>query len=387
MKDLSSIVAKFKVQGTIEEIKPLGAGLINDTYKVNTKEADAPDYVLQRINHAIFQNVEMLQSNISAVTNHIRKKLTEAGESDIDRKVLSFLETEEGKTYWFDGDSYWRVMVFIPRAKTYETVNPEYSNYAGEAFGNFQAMLADIPETLGETIPDFHNMEFRLKQLHEAVAKDAAGRVAEVKYYLDEIEKEFQTFQGPVYHVLGNHDMDSISKEDFLQHTSNHGDADKKTYYSFICNDIKFIVLDANHNLDGTPYDRGSFDWTKAFIPKDQVLWLQEELKEKDKPVVIFIHQLLDRFSDIGKALCVSNADEIVSLLEANGNILAVFQGHHHAGHYSFRNNIHYWTMKGMIEGSLPENNSFAVIEIDKDLNIYIEGFYNCKNKEMKHNR
>ena len=130
MKDLSSIVAKFKVQGTIEEIKPLGTGLINDTYKVNTKEADAPDYVLQRINHAIFQNVEMLQSNITAVTNHIRKKLTEAGESDIERKVLSFLETEEGKAYWFDGDNYWRVMVFIPRAKTYETVNPEYSNYA-----------------------------------------------------------------------------------------------------------------------------------------------------------------------------------------------------------------------------------------------------------------
>ena len=189
MKDLSSIVAKFKVQGTVEEIKPLGAGLINDTYKVNTKETDAPDYVLQRINHAIFQNVEMLQSNIAAVTSHIRKKLTEAGESDIDRKVLSFLSTEEGKTYWFDGDSYWRVMVFIPRAKTYETVNPEYSNYAGQAFGNFQAMLADIPETLGETIPDFHNMEFRLKQLRDAVATNAAGRVAEVQYYLDEIEK------------------------------------------------------------------------------------------------------------------------------------------------------------------------------------------------------
>ena len=117
------------------------------------------------------------------------QKLTEAGESDIDRKVLSFLSTEEGKTYWFDGDSYWRVMVFIPRAKTYETVNPEYSNYAGQAFGNFQAMLADIPETLGETIPDFHNMEFRLKQLRDAVATNAAGRVAEVQYYLDEIEK------------------------------------------------------------------------------------------------------------------------------------------------------------------------------------------------------
>jgi Ser/Thr protein kinase RdoA (MazF antagonist) len=80
-------------------------------------------------------------------------------------------------------------MVFIPRAKTYETVNPEYSYYAGVAFGDFQAKLADIPETLGETIPDFHNMEFRLKQLRDAVAANAAGRLTEVQYYIDEIEK------------------------------------------------------------------------------------------------------------------------------------------------------------------------------------------------------
>ena len=189
MKNLFDIVSHFETKGTISEIKPLGAGLINDTYKVSTAEADAPDYVLQRINHAIFQNVEMLQNNIAAVTSHIRRKLQEQGETDIDRKVLTFVKADGGKTYWYDGENYWRIMVFIPRAKTYETVNPEYSYYAGVAFGDFQAKLDDIPETLGETIPDFHNMEFRLKQLREAVAKDAAGRVSEVKYYLDEIEK------------------------------------------------------------------------------------------------------------------------------------------------------------------------------------------------------
>lgn len=189
MEDLLSIVSHFQLKGTVQEIKPLGAGLINDTYKVTTREADAPDYVLQRINHAIFQDVEMLQSNISAVTAHIRKKLEEKGESDIERKVLHFLSADNGKTYWKEGDNYWRIMVFIPRAKTYETVNAEYSYYAGVAFGNFQAMLADIPDTLGETIPDFHNMEFRLKQLREAVAADAAGRVQEVKHLLDEIER------------------------------------------------------------------------------------------------------------------------------------------------------------------------------------------------------
>lgn len=189
MKDLKEIVSHFKTQGTISEIKALGAGLINDTYKVTTTEADAPDYVLQRINHAIFQNVEMLQNNIAAVTGHIRKKLTEQGEADIDRKVLTFIPAESGKTYWFDGESYWRIMTFIPRATTYEAVTPEYSYYAGVAFGDFQAKLADLPETLGETIPDFHNMEFRLKQLRDAVATNASGRVAEVQYFLDEIEK------------------------------------------------------------------------------------------------------------------------------------------------------------------------------------------------------
>lgn len=189
MKDLLSIVSHFELKGTVEEIKPFGAGLINDTYKVKTQEQDAPDYVLQRINHSIFQNVEMLQRNIGAVTDHIRKKLEAAGEQDIERKVLHFLPTAEGKTFWSDGESYWRVMVFIPNAKTYETVNPEYSYYAGKAFGRFQAMLADIPDHLGETIPDFHNMEFRLKQLRDAVAENRAGRVDQVRPYLDEIEK------------------------------------------------------------------------------------------------------------------------------------------------------------------------------------------------------
>ena len=116
-------------------------------------------------------------------------KLEEKGEKDIERKVLHFFPADTGKTYWHDGESYWRVMAFIPNARTYETVNPEYSYYAGVAFGNFQAMLADIPDKLGETIPDFHNMEFRLKQLRDAVAADAAGRVKEVRYFLDEIER------------------------------------------------------------------------------------------------------------------------------------------------------------------------------------------------------
>lgn len=190
MDKMNDIVSHFAIEDRISEIIPLGSGLINDTFRVKNAEPGKPDYVLQKINHAIFQDVDMLQSNIQAVTKHIRKKLEEKGEDDIDRKVLTFLPNkDDGKYYYFDGENYWRIMTFIPDAITYEIVNPEYSYYAGVAFGNFQSMLADIPVELGETIPDFHNMEFRLSQLREAVANNAAGRLAEVQYYVDELEK------------------------------------------------------------------------------------------------------------------------------------------------------------------------------------------------------
>lgn len=187
---MKSIVEHFLIEGTVEAITPLGNGLINDTYKVTTKEVEAPDYVLQRINNAIFKDVELLQHNIEVVTNHIRQKLEAAGTDDIDRKVLRFVSTQEGKTFFMTQEGkYWRMMVFIPRAKTYELVNPEYSYYAGKAFGEFEAMLVDVVEPLGETIPDFHNMELRWHQLEEAVRDDKAGRLKEVQDIVDELKE------------------------------------------------------------------------------------------------------------------------------------------------------------------------------------------------------
>lgn len=189
MENLEKIVAQFNINGEVSEIKPLGNGLINTTYKVKTAADNTPDYVLQHINNAIFPDVEMLMNNIIAVTSHIRKKLEEAHATDINRKVLTFVPAKDGKYFYYDGEKYWRIMEFIPDAVTKTAVTPETSYEVGRTFGNFQATLADIPVQLGETIKDFHNMEFRLKQLHEAVAEDKAGRVAEVKDLLDELEK------------------------------------------------------------------------------------------------------------------------------------------------------------------------------------------------------
>ena len=188
-EQLMAILKQFAIDEDMVSAVPFGNGHINDTLKVTNSKGEIK-YILQRINHHIFTNVDMLQNNIFTVTSHIRKKLVARGEQDVDRKVLTFIPAKDGKLYHFDGDSYWRVCLFIPRSKSFEEVTPQLSYEAGKAFGDFQTMLSDLPaDALGETIPNFHNMEFRLKQFRDAVEANAAGRLEEVKYLVAEIEK------------------------------------------------------------------------------------------------------------------------------------------------------------------------------------------------------
>lgn len=190
MGDFYNIVSQFKIEGKIKDILPIGNGLINETLRVSTIAADTPDYILQRINNNVFPDVNLLQHNIEAVTGHIRNKLKELDEEDINRKCLHFIESVGGKTYYQDANgNYWRMSVFIPDSFTKEEVSPESVFCCGETFGNFEKILLDLDEPLGEVIPNFHNMEFRLHQLHDAVVADKMGRVASVRDILSEIER------------------------------------------------------------------------------------------------------------------------------------------------------------------------------------------------------
>lgn len=205
--------------------------------------------------------------------------------------------------------------------------------------------------------------------------------------FLKEIDSLLLSYGKPVYHVLGNHDMDNISKKDFLANITNPVGTEGKSYYSFKCNGFKFIVLDGNYNLDGTDYDSGNFNWKEALIPKHEMNWLRNELQEGDELVVVFTHQLLDDKSGLNKALYISNSAEVNKLLIESERVAAVFQGHHHAGNYSFQDGIHYFTMKGMIEGQLPENNSYAIVKLTSKGDVIVDGFFLCKDTVMKNKR
>ena len=189
MTELLAITRNFQFAGDVTDITSFGEGMINSTYRVTLKDTKT-QYVLQKINHHIFQDVEMLQSNIQRITDHIRHKLVEAGEGDVERKTITLIPAVDNKLYYFDGENYWRMMILISESKTFEAVTPAYAYQAGKAFGQFQSMLTDLPgEPLGETIPNFHNMEFRLMQFREAVSADSVGRLSGVTELVNEIEK------------------------------------------------------------------------------------------------------------------------------------------------------------------------------------------------------
>lgn len=186
---LQTIAARFVPTEQIDAVLPLGNGLINDTFKIMMKGEGQPQYVLQHINDKVFADVEMLQRNIETVTRHIRKKYEQQGIGDLNRRVLHFLPADTGKTYVKVGEGYWRVMDFIADSVTQEAVTPQSAYDAGRSFGDFEALLADLKEPIGEIIPNFHNIEFRLKQLKEAMAADPAGRMKdpEVQDYVKKI--------------------------------------------------------------------------------------------------------------------------------------------------------------------------------------------------------
>ena len=159
-----------------------GNGHINDTYCV-----EGSQFILQRINTAIFKNPRELVANIENVTEFLRKKIIAAG-GDPDRETLTFVPTVHGDNlYVYDENNAFRVYKFIAGTKTIEDSKaPEDLYAAGVGFGHFQKMLEDFPaETLFETIKDFHHTPKRVEALKEAIRNDAAGRAASVKAEID----------------------------------------------------------------------------------------------------------------------------------------------------------------------------------------------------------
>ena len=225
--------------------------------------------------------------------------------------------------------------------------------------------LAECVDLMNEEQVDF------LVELGDFKDEGSPGVEKNTLKYLETIEGVFREFKGSRYHVLGNHDMDSISKAQFQARVENTGIAEDETYYSFDVNGLHFVVLDANFTADGIAYDHGNFSWKDANVPEQELAWLKEDLAETSNPAIVFVHQLLDGEDNHS----IKNASEVRQVLEESGKVLAAFHGHHHAGRHNMINGIHYYTLKAVVEGAGKEDNAYAIVEVMDDYSLVVTGY------------
>ncbi|HMR18723.1 MAG TPA: aminoglycoside phosphotransferase family protein [Sphingobacterium sp.] len=181
-KQIEQIAEQFDIRGEIVAVERFGSGHINDTYRVVVQSSTPESYLLQRINHHIFKDVDGLMNNIFLVTDHL-KKVLEGEVDEVDKHTLTIVPTRDQKLYYLsDEGEYWRVFVLLDNTKSYDIVETTKQAFSGgQAFGRFQKQLATLDATnLVEVLPNFHNIDFRLDNLRKAILSDKGGRVGSV---------------------------------------------------------------------------------------------------------------------------------------------------------------------------------------------------------------
>jgi len=190
---LRSVVQNFQLIGDLVSVECYGSGHINDTYRVRIHQAGAQvSYILQRINHTIFQHPDQLMDNIMRVTGHQRSKLNDPDDIDASRRSLTIVPAKDGLPYVHDQEgNWWRVYLFIEKARTWDLLeHKSFAFEAARAFAGFQNQLADLSAPrLHETIPDFHHTPKRIEVLDRVIAADTHDRVAAVQSEIDFVDQ------------------------------------------------------------------------------------------------------------------------------------------------------------------------------------------------------
>ncbi|MBQ3288870.1 MAG: metallophosphoesterase [Kiritimatiellae bacterium] len=230
-----------------------------------------------------------------------------------------------------------------------------------------------------------------LRKLREAVAvfnarrpdfaielgdfKDLTRGRDETIAHLESIEAAFAGFDGPRYHVAGNHDFDCLSPDDFFPRLPNDGKPSRSGYYSFVRGGITFIVLNACFDSSLKPYSRAN-PWNDANVPPEELAWFERELSAAKGHVFVFCHQRLEDSAEHNHI--VKNAAAVRALMERSGKVKGVITGHQHCGGANVVNGIPYYSLRALVCGSGEGNNSFAETAIYADGAFTVTGWRNA---------
>lgn len=195
--------------------------------------------------------------------------------------------------------------------------------------------------------PDLPDGKERIQAVIDAANQEEVDFIIQLGDFirLDSVSKPLMEvwngFAGDKYHVLGNHDLDKYSKEEFVAGFGMPG-----RYYSFDKGDLHFVVLDGNNMYDGevyTPYSKANYYVNmekRAFVDPEQLEWLEKDLMSTDKRCVIFSHQSIDKA--MGNREQVRLVLEKVNAESGFKKVSVAFSGHNHSNYTKEINGITY---------------------------------------------
>ncbi len=165
-------------------------------------------------------------------------------------------------------------------------------------------------------------------------------------------------FHGPMYYLLGNHDVDSVPVTELAALWEMPGG---QTWYSFDHKGVHFIGLDCNFTAEGIPHQPGIGSWDDCYLPPSQLSWLEADLATAQSDIVVLmVHALLDDMED---PHVIKNAPAVRHILENSNKTIVVLQGHMHSGHESVKNGIGYHTLQSVVNGR--NRTYFWVVEVN----------------------
>jgi len=190
------------------------------------------------------------------------------------------------------------------------------------------------------------------------------GRIPQI---LEEAEAIYSRFDGLRYHVIGNHDLYNLSKQEYMSILGMD-----RTYYSVDAGAYHVVILDVQYDEDGNDLIY-TYTGVRGFVPQTEMEWLRDDLAATARPTIVCVHQMLDTEATEAGWTLIGNASEVRALLAASGVVIAVFQGHEHSNRYSLIDGIHYVTFEALVDQGTPP--SWAYVTLNPTLRtITIKG-------------
>jgi hypothetical protein len=150
-------------------VESLTEGLIHQTYKATT--VDGITIILQQVNTSVFKEPDLIINNYAIINDHLNKKGL--------LKIPSPRKTLDNKNSSIDEHGvFWRAFQFIHNTSTETTPSVQKIFSAAVCYGQFTKSLIDLDITkLSPTITDFHNLNFRYRQLRDAISQASPDRL------------------------------------------------------------------------------------------------------------------------------------------------------------------------------------------------------------------